>query len=927
MKNNAVRMIFAALNTALKAVTIVKHGRNGRPNASGKLPLKKSRSAILALEPRIVFDGAAGVDVAHAVADRPHVMTDPTPVPPPIQVRAADPAKDNGRKEAVFVDTSVGNYQTLIDGVRPGVEINLIDAGHSGLTELSEWAETHSCYDAIYILSHGSQGQVHLGTDTLTRTDLSSATVRLELSTIGHALSSDGDLLLYGCDVAVGSDGQRFIEELGAATGADVAASTEATGAADKGGNWILERQQGQIDTASPFDAQAVQSYSNLLATFDFESGASGDGTKVAQQTIGSDTIVVTATDNNKAVQTGDNNLWSGGYANESGIVLATGSGGISYETKVTITVAGGKIFDLSSFTLIDIAGENRNLVVTTNKGSQTIAAGYSSLSWAVSLSNSIYNGITYAELTTSSGTPAPANNFAWGIDNIVLNNISAAGPTVTDAKISITSSGSGTGGAYKIGDTVTAQWNNSASGDNNAGITGVTADFSAFGGGSAVAATNSSGTWTASYTIVSGAIDGTNKNISITAIDNAGNTTTTADTTNATLDNVAPTVSDGNISISGASGNGGAFKVGDTGTATWNNTAGGDNNSDTISSGTVDFSQFGGGGAVAATNSSGTWTATYTIVSGAINNTANRNVSVTVIDNAGNATTTADTTNATVDNVAPTITFSSLSFSNDTGSSSSDFITATASQTITATLSGAPGGTDIVYGSLDNGATWTDITNKVSGTTLTWNGVTLTSSNTLKLKVTDAAGNDGTVASQTYTLDTSAPSAPSPPDMTAGTDSGTFNTDNITSDNTPTFTGTAESGSTVTLYDTDGTTVLGTTTVAGGNWSITSSALSAGSHTVTAKATDTAGNTSSASSGLAVTIDTAAPTGLPSRAPTIAPQTAPSTSTIATLSATDSQSITYSFAVGNGVHAAATGSFAISGPSLKVGGATLRDG
>src|SRR3569832_337148 len=248
MKNNAVRMIFAALNTALKAVTIVKHGRNGRPNASGKLPLKKSRSAILALEPRIVFDGAAGVDVAHAVADRPHVMTDPTPVPPPIQVRAADPAKDNGRKEAVFVDTSVGNYQTLIDGVRPGVEINLIDAGHSGLTQLAEWAETHSGYDAIYILSHGSQGQVHLGTDTLTRADLSSATVKLELSAIGHAL---------------GSDGQRFIDDLAAATGADVAASTDATGAADKGGNWILERQQGQIDTASPFDAQAVQSYSN----------------------------------------------------------------------------------------------------------------------------------------------------------------------------------------------------------------------------------------------------------------------------------------------------------------------------------------------------------------------------------------------------------------------------------------------------------------------------------------------------------------------------------------------------------------------------------------------------------------------------------------------------------------------------------------
>src|SRR3569832_1881389 len=460
MKNNAVRMIFAALNTALKAVTIVKHGRNGRPNASGKLPLKKSRSAILALEPRIVFDGAAGVDVAHAVADRPHVMTVFLFVFSTIQVRAADPAKDNGRKEAVFVDTSVSNYQTLIDGVRPGVEINLIDAGHSGLTQLAEWAETHSGYDAIYILSHGSQGQVHLGTDTLTRADLSSASVKLELSAIGHALSSDGDLLLYGCDVAVGSDGQRFIDDLAAATGADVAASTDATGAADKGGNWILERQQGQIDTASPFDAQAVQSYSNLLATFDFESGASGDGTKVAQQTIVSVSIVVTATDNNMTVQTGDNNHRNKNNANESGIVLATGSGGISYETKVTITDAGGKNIDLSSFTHIDNASDNLYLVVTTIKCCQTIAAGYSSLSCAVSLSNTNNNNNTNTKLSSSSDTPTPANNNARDNDKIVLNNISAAGPTVTDAKISITSSGSGTGGAYKIGDTVTAQWN-----------------------------------------------------------------------------------------------------------------------------------------------------------------------------------------------------------------------------------------------------------------------------------------------------------------------------------------------------------------------------------------------------------------------------------------------------------------------------------
>ena len=237
--------------------------------------------------------------------------------------------------------------------------------------------------------------------------------------------------------------------------------------------------------------------------------------------------------------------------------------------------------------------------------------------------------------------------------DNTVTYNAPVVPPTVTDANISI-SGATGTGGAFKIGDTVTATWNNTAGGDNNAGITGVTVNFSQFGGGAAVAATNNNGIWTATYTIVAGSIDLTNRNVSVTASN--GNSTTTSDSTNATVDNIAPTVTDPFISISGGTGTGGAFKIGDTATATWNNTAGGQNNSDTISAVTVDFTQFGGGAAVSATNSSGTWTATYAIVAGSINGVANRNVLVTVTDNAGNPATAADTTNATVDNVAPTI-------------------------------------------------------------------------------------------------------------------------------------------------------------------------------------------------------------------------------------------------------------------------------
>ena len=87
-------------------------------------------------------------------------------------------------------------------------------------------------------------------------------------------------------------------------------------------------------------------------------------------------------------------------------------------------------------------------------------------------------------------------------------------------------------------------------------------------------------------------------------------------------------------------------------------------------------------------------------------------------------------------------------------------------------------------------------------------------------------------------------------------------NTDNITSITFPAFSGTADPLSTIRIYDTDGTTVLGTGfTGAAGQYSIgMSSALSEGVHTLTATAIDAAGNESAHSAGLTVTIDTTPP-------------------------------------------------------------------
>ena len=121
----------------------------------------------------------------------------------------------------------------------------------------------------------------------------------------------------------------------------------------------------------------------------------------------------------------------------------------------------------------------------------------------------------------------------------------------------------------------------------------------------------------------------------------------------------------------------------------------------------------------------------------------------------------------------------------------------------------------------------------------------------------TDAAGNTSAVSSAlTVTVDTTAPLAPSIASFS--TDTGTVG-DNITSDNTLTLNGTAEAGSTIKVYD--GSTLLGSATANGsGAWTYTTSALTDGAHSLTATATDVAGNTGVASTALNVTVDTTAP-------------------------------------------------------------------
>lgn len=178
-------------------------------------------------------------------------------------------------------------------------------------------------------------------------------------------------------------------------------------------------------------------------------------------------------------------------------------------------------------------------------------------------------------------------------------------------------------------------------------------------------------------------------------------------------------------------------------------------------------------------------------------------------------------------------------------------------SSPVSVAVGAAPGSAGTAVSSI---TLWVD-----AGAPATISGATATTSvsgdgiHTVSFYATDLVGRQSATGSQVVTIDTVAPVAPGAPVLTAGTDTGASSTDGITNNTTPTFTGTAETGSTVRIYA--GATLIGTGVATGGTFTISSTTLTSATHTITARATDLAGNTSAASLGSSVVVDTTAPT------------------------------------------------------------------
>ncbi len=244
-------------------------------------------------------------------------------------------------------------------------------------------------------------------------------------------------------------------------------------------------------------------------------------------------------------------------------------------------------------------------------------------------------------------------------------------------------------------------------------------------------------------------------------------------------------------------------------------------------------------------------------------------NYMVRVVDLAGNVGQTA-TQNVVVDTTSPeaakSITITGIS--DDTGASSSDFITSDTTLTVRGVLGAALGANEFAQISTDNGATWVNVTLAADG--LNWSyvdGRTLTNGTTTwQVRVVDLAGNVGATSSQSAQIDTVNP-AQVLTIASISTDTGSSATDFITSDTTLTLTGSLGAGlasGEVAQISLDGGATWITLTTNGTQWTYTDSrTLTDGSYVYQVRVLDLAGNTGPVVSKTVV-VDTINPTATP---------------------------------------------------------------
>ena len=277
-----------SLRTRLTAL-----GKKRAPKGHAQTPVPETppfaqKVLLQELEPRLLlsadlnpFAGDALLTTPSSLPAEFRALTDEGK---PSVVTTAAVAPVQRSSELVFVDTATPDYETLVEAMRTAaqaeglnVEFVLIDNEKDGIGKITETLAGKKDLDAIHVISHARDGAVQLGSSEL---DFGTLVKRAtQIKSWGNALTTDGDILFYGCDLAASEEGKSLLDALSRLTGADVAASEDKTGAAAKGGDWQLEFRSGAIEAPILVSMPAQVEWNHTLVISGDDTGSTNEDT------------------------------------------------------------------------------------------------------------------------------------------------------------------------------------------------------------------------------------------------------------------------------------------------------------------------------------------------------------------------------------------------------------------------------------------------------------------------------------------------------------------------------------------------------------------------------------------------------------------------------------------------------------------------
>ncbi|MDD1793448.1 Ig-like domain-containing protein [Enterovibrio sp. ZSDZ42] len=164
-------------------------------------------------------------------------------------------------ESVIVIDANVQDPETLFEKAPKESHVIHLKAEDTFLT-LSQKLSKYKDIQTLSLYSHGKPGEFSLLGDSVS---LSSEESYFAFSkVVDEYLATDGELRLFGCEVAKGAKGKTFVTHLANSTNRTILASDDLTGSNKLGGDWELEYVAGTAEHS--IDIEHSEQYAYLLA-------------------------------------------------------------------------------------------------------------------------------------------------------------------------------------------------------------------------------------------------------------------------------------------------------------------------------------------------------------------------------------------------------------------------------------------------------------------------------------------------------------------------------------------------------------------------------------------------------------------------------------------------------------------------------------